>query len=417
MEDSPLLRFNSFISVSSTPQPLKEGKEGANTHLTHIEDSIILYGSEGIEGSISYLNKTLGLAEEGSVEFCVTTKYDGAPAVICGENPENGKFFVATKSLFNKTPKINYTNADIDANHPAEGLNRKLKAALKYLKPVGIKGILQGDLLFTDDVKAKTIAGKRHLTFKPNTLTYAVPADSDIGKQISAAKLGIVFHTKYTGKTIASLTTAFAPNISGLRKTRDAWIIDASVSDGSMSCPLKTDALTRKEIERLFTQIRRDGNKIKKFLDSLSRSDSLRDEVMIYINSNVRQGVAHGNGAGFLAYMKEKLEKDLLKSKSGGGTEKKKISAQKIIDSLESNIAKYDDLFLLHHLISNAKLMVIEELRKTKMKLDAFVDEGSGLTPSAPEGFVVVNRMNNRAYKLVDRLDFSRKNFNLPKTW
>jgi len=413
-----LLRFNSFISTLSEERvSLAEAAEGANTHLTHIEDSIILFGSDGIEGSIDYLDKTLRLAEDGSVEFCVTTKYDGAPAVICGENPENGRFFVATKSLFNKTPKINYTDADIDQNHPAEGLNKKLKASLRYLKPLGFKEILQGDLLFTDDVKKKKIAGKQHLTFKPNTLTYAVPADSDTGKAIAAAKLGIVFHTKYSGKTISTLSASFAPNISGLRKTRDAWVIDASVGDGSMSCPIKTDALTRKEIERKFAEIRRSGKRLSKFLDSLSKTQSLRDEIMIYINANVRQGVAHGSGAGFVSYMKEKMEKDRLKSKSGGETEKKKIAAQKIIDSLESNIAKYDDLFLLHHLISNVKLMVISELRKTKMKLDAFVEDGKGFIPSAPEGFVVVNQMNNRAYKLVDRLDFSRKNFNLPKTW
>ena len=66
-------------------------------------------------------------------------------AIICGINPENGKFFVGTKSVFNKTPKINYSISDIRKNHGTTGAGAKLIYCFNYLKRLPIKGILQGD--------------------------------------------------------------------------------------------------------------------------------------------------------------------------------------------------------------------------------------------------------------------------------
>lgn len=413
-----MLRFAKFQE-----QELHEAEEQASggvTHLTHIEDAILLQGSGGIETAIDYLQKVLDLASDASTSMCVTTKFDGAPAIITGINPENGKFFVATKSLFNKTPKINYTDADIDTNHPGGGLNAKLKIALKHLKGVGIRGILQGDMLFTkSDLKTETIDGKKYLTFRPNTLTYAVPADSDLAKEIRSKEMGVVFHTKYDGKEIKSLSPSFAPDISYVKKNTKAWITDANLQgDGDVgACGIPMNSLQKKEIEMQLANIRKTGAKSARFLDILRKSQGLVDQLMIYINENVRQGVAQGSGDGFLKYMQLKTEKDLAKLKTGDAKEARTAAAQRLLDSIESNLTKYDSIFSLHHLISATKLLVIERLRQTKMRLDAFTQENGSFTVSPPEGFVVVNRMNNRAFKLVDRLDFSRKNFNLPKTW
>lgn len=409
-----------FSQYTKELQEAEEKASGGVTHLTHIEDAILLQGSGGIETAIDYLQKVLDLASDASTSMCVTTKFDGAPAIITGINPENGKFFVATKSLFNKTPKINYTDADIDTNHPAGGLNAKLKMALKHLKGAGIRGILQGDMLFTkSDLKTETIDGKKYLTFRPNTLTYAVPADSDLAKEIRSKEMGVVFHTKYDGKEIKNLSPSFAPDISYVKKNTKAWIIDANLQgdDDVGACGIPMNSLEKKEIEMQLANIRKTGTKSARFLDALQKSKGLVDDLMIYINENVRQGVAQGSGDGFLKYMKLKAEKDLAKLKTGDAKEARTAAAQRLLDSIESNITKYDSIFSLHHLISATKLLVIERLRQTKMRLDAFTQENGTFTVSPPEGFVVVNRMNNRAFKLVDRLDFSRKNFNLPKTW
>jgi len=415
-----MLKFAKFQEIDIITEA-EDKATGGVTHLTHIEDAVLLQGSKGISTAVEYLQKVLELADDAQASFCVTTKFDGAPAVIAGINPENGKFFVATKSLFNKTPKINYTPKDIDANHPVPGLNEKLKAALKHLKGVGIRGIMQGDMLFTkDDLKTETINGKKYLTFRPNTLTYAVAADSPVAREISSKAMGIVFHTKYEGDTIASLSPSFAPDISYLKRSSGAWIIDANLQGGADTagkCDIPVHSLQKKEVEVQLAGIKRAGAKSAKFLDSLQKSKGLVDDLMIYINANVRQGVAQGSGNGFLSYMKEKIEKTFASVKKDDARQARTVAAKALLDSIESNSTKYDSLFALHHLISQTKLLVIERLRQTKMRLDSFTQENGKFTASAPEGFVVVNRMNNRAFKLVDRLDFSRKNFNLPKNW
>ncbi len=147
-----------------------------------------------------------------------TVKWDGAPAIVCGKNPENGKFFVGSKSVFNKTPKINYTIADIRKNHQG-GVADKLAAALKHLKRLPITGILQGDMMFgPGDVKTKSIDGEPHYTFTPNTITYAIPVDSAEGKRIKNAKMGIVFHTTYKGRKMDKLSASFGANVKNLKE-------------------------------------------------------------------------------------------------------------------------------------------------------------------------------------------------------
>jgi hypothetical protein len=160
---------------------LTESKEGKNLHLEHLEDEVLNGGVSGTRGAISFLQSLRDMLAGHATGRTVnlTTKWDGAPAIFAGINPENGKFFVGTKGVFAQNAKLNYTNADIDANHPGEGLNVKLKIALKYLAELGIDGVMQGDMMFTSaDLKTETIEGKSYITFQPNTIIYAVPADS-----------------------------------------------------------------------------------------------------------------------------------------------------------------------------------------------------------------------------------------------
>ena len=165
-----------------------------NTHLEHLEDDIINRGATGGENAVNFLKAVRNMLAGSGKGTNMTVKWDGAPAIICGVNPENGKFFVGTKSIFNINPKFNYTDQDVDLNHGnAPGLADKLKKALKYLPELGIKNILQGDFMFDDSmVKSTTIDGKPHLTFRPNTITYAVESDSELGKDIAAAKIGSI---------------------------------------------------------------------------------------------------------------------------------------------------------------------------------------------------------------------------------
>ena len=173
--------------------------EDKNTHLEHLEDDIINNGYAGGENAVNFLKATADLLSGNSTKSVnVTVKWDGAPAIVCGPSPENGKFFVGTKSVFNKTPKINYTVQDIKNNHTGEVANI-LQDCLRYLSTLGLKEILQGDLLYRQGTVKKTTyksaSGKSEqmLSFQPNTIVYMVPEASGLGRKINSSKLGIIF--------------------------------------------------------------------------------------------------------------------------------------------------------------------------------------------------------------------------------
>jgi len=176
--------------------------EFKRTHLEHIEDIVITDGHEGGRAVVEFFRGLLLTLKGTSSEAVkVSVKWDGAPAVVCGINPDNGKFFVGTKSVFAKAAKVNYTKKDIANNHGTDDLGQKLLKCLVHLKKLGMTGVYQGDLLFTDeDITRKNIDGKPNLTFTPNTITYAVPEQSDLGRQIDRAKVGIIF-TPHTWAT------------------------------------------------------------------------------------------------------------------------------------------------------------------------------------------------------------------------
>ena len=233
-----MLRFKQYLA---------EAKEGKNLHLEHLEDEVLNNGINGTRGAINFLQSLRDmLAGSSKKSVNVSVKWDGAPAVFAGTNPENGKFFVGTKGVFNKNPKVNYTNTDIDANHSSAGLNAKLKVALKYLPKLGITDVLQGDMLFTqDDLSTETIDGKPHITFTPNTITYAVPKES--ASKIEKSKMGIVWHTTYSGDTLQDMRATFSASIKGLTKTNDVWFTDAEYKDTSGTINFnkaETDAIT-----------------------------------------------------------------------------------------------------------------------------------------------------------------------------
>ena len=246
--------------------------EDKNTHLEHLEDEIINNGLTGAKTAVRFLNSLRDMLNGvGKGSTSVTVKWDGAPAVFAGENPENGKFFVATKSLFNKTPKINYTNADIASNHGSEGPTDKLKVALKHLPKLGMKGIFQGDIMFTkEDLVEEEVDGVKSVVFTPNTITYAVPTDSELASTIRKASIGIVWHTSYSGKTIKGLKASFGVDSSKFTTTRSVWSEDAGVKNVSSVAGLSksdTKSLTAK-INQIKGAIKKSG----KFFDVLSKS-------------------------------------------------------------------------------------------------------------------------------------------------
>ena len=388
--------------------------EAKNVHMEHIEDEIFNNGYTGGQAAIAFLESvTEMLSGNTTSNTKITVKWDGAPAVFAGINPENDKFFVASKSLFNKTPKINYTDADVDANHSG-GLADKLKVALKELSKLGIKGILQGDIMFTKgDLTSKKIDGEDMVTFQPNTIVYAVPAGSDLAKEMENAEIGVVWHTAYTGKTIAELSASFGPNISYLTKTSKVWFRDAeyTVTDGATFSSSDTETLEGK-LTRAKSLLR----KSKRALSGPISNPSIVAEVKIYTNANVRKGTTNLNSREFISRMEEKLQTAIDKLSQERAKKRKEVAKKKLIDLLARNAKQLDQLFELHALLTEIKIILVRKLETIK-GIGTFVRTGDGFKVTSPEGFVAIDNLSGAAVKLVDRLEFSKQNFTAAKNW
>ena len=246
--------------------------EQKNLHLEHLEDEVLNNGVVGTRGAINFLQSLRDmLAGNAKSSVNVTVKWDGAPAIFAGINPENDQFFVGTKGVFNKNAKINYSHDDIDRNHPSSGLNQKLKVALTELSKLGIKDVIQGDMMFTqEDLNKETIDGKPYITFQPNTIVYAVPMES--ASQILKSSMGIVFHTTYSGKTIEDMSASFDVNLRGLSKNSGVWFSDASYKDTS-----GTINFNKEETKKITSILSDTGKTFRKmdanFLGQLTQED------------------------------------------------------------------------------------------------------------------------------------------------
>ena len=387
--------------------------EQKNTHLTHAAD-FAFEGQKRASESIAFLEALIEMFKGNSkTKVNFTRKWDGAPAIFCGINPDNGKFFVGTKSIFNKTPKINYTNADIDRNHGG-GLADKLKEALKYLPSLNIKGILQGDFLFGEGDKSdKEIDGESFLTFTPNTITYAV-GEGDLQKQIRKAKIGIVFHTKYEGDSMQNMKASFNVSRSDFGKSSSVYADDANFRDVSGKSTF-TDKEYKKALS-LLKKCRAALSKARKGSNAIAKNVKLTSLINIYTNAKVKsnQGKYFLSAAEFTKFVNDKLEKEVLSLKTKKGQERRRSQNQDVVKTKKKNAREFESVFKLNMAIQELVMHIVNKLDEVKT-LRTFVRTANGFRVTSDEGFVA-SRSGN-ALKLVNRLEFSRANFTVAKNW
>jgi|TARA_B110000093_G_scaffold174142_1_gene207058 hypothetical protein len=384
--------------------------ENKNTHMTHIEDKVLYGGVDGTRQSINALRDLRDLlAGHGAGK--VSVKWDGAPAVFCGTDPSDGKFFVAKKGIFNKNPMVYKTDADIDADTSGD-LNAKLKEALLYLPALGIVGVIQGDFLFgKGDVSTKTIEGQKYTVFHPNTIAYAVPYDQ--AKSVRDAKIGIVWHTTYKGATFESMTASYGVDVSKLTKSKHVWSQDAMLRDATKATMSDKDTVEVNarltEIGRLFKQTS------AKTLKTLEASPKLAQAIETYNNSFVRAGAllpdSKRHVSGLISNRQAYYKKEIDSKKSERG---KETWRQKYADEMEffsaKNRANLVKMFELQKLIVLVKLKLINSLDKLKT-IDTFVKTSKGYKVTGEEGYVAIDTLGGDAVKLVDRMEFSYNNF------
>lgn len=407
--------FNSFYQESTSKNLVIEQQEGIIKHLTHLEELILTRQKEGLDIAIEFI-KALTETFNGNADSGVftTVKYDGAPAIFCGYNPENNKFFVATKSVGAKTPKVCYTIQDIQQNYGEKpGLAEKMRLGLLYLPGVIKSNIYQGDFMF-DRASLQQIEfqGEKLIAFKPNTITYAVEADSELGKRVQLAQIGVVFHTRYTGPNLQQLSRSADVNASEFNQSKDVWFDDAKFKDVSGTVTLTDDE------KRIITDTLNSIDKISGITDWTALPNTFYTSANTFINALIRQGKfvedPEETFNSFIQWYSGKLDKEMEKLKTDAGKQKKTEAKNKEIQFLNTNKISVINIFNLTKKLADLKKIFFSKY-SAAIKTKQFISQSDGSLRVTPgEGFVAVDRSGNMV-KLIDRLEFSRANFAVSK--
>ena len=394
------MRFTEFIT------------EQKNTHMTHIEDKVLYGGVKGTREAILALRSlrdTLGGEHDGSV----SVKWDGAPAVFAGTDPRDGRFFVAKKGIFNKSPKVYKTDMDVD-NDASGDLADKLKDALKYLPELGIKGVIQGDFLYSrSDIKTKKIKGKSYVTFHPNTIVYAIPAGTEAAKRILQSKIGIVWHTTYTGKSFETMKASYGVNVAGLNTSKNVWSQDAMLRDMTRFTMSKKDT---EEVNGYLSQAGKLFNQISSTtLKALESNQTLAQTIETFNNTFVRQGQVvqdtNRHVGNLINYIQQKYKKEIDKRKTAPGKAAQQAKLDAVLKFFSArNKQSLKKMFDLQKMIVLAKLKLINILNKLN-KTKTFLKTNKGYRATGQEGYVAIDRLGGDAVKIVDRMEFSFANF------
>jgi hypothetical protein len=392
-----------------------EEQRQVNQHMEHGEDLVLNAGVQGARMAINYFQGVRDmLAGHSKRAMNITVKWDGAPAVFAGIDPTDGKFFVAKKGIFNKNPKVYKTAADVDADASGD-LATKLKMALAHFKDLGIKGVVQGDLLYTDDtIERVEIDGVKYISFQPNTIVYTVPADSKLARQILRSKIGVVWHTTYTGDSFETMKASFGKEISSkLKKTTNVWHTDAMFRDASGAATFTAD-----DTKNLTAILSRAGALFRTIpasaLNDISDNDEFLIRVKAFNNSKVRAGETISNPAahvtGLMNYIHAYYQKEADKKKTPAGKQSQ-LNKQKEMLRYFTKHSKQDivKIFVLMNLLIEAKHYIVNKLNRVKT-LGTFLRTSDGYRVTSPEGYVAIDHIGN-AVKLVDRLEFSMANF------
>ena len=388
-------------------------------HLEHLEDEMLNYGVEGCKAAVSFLKELKKMLGHQESSGFMQTKWDGAPSVICGTDPQTGMFFVGTKSVFAKTnPKLCYSEEQIDGWYEGD-LAEKLKFSLRYFSTLGITGVVQGDLLFTSDIRRETINGEQLYTFRPNTITYGIPVDHPIGRAAGRAKIGVVFHTHYTGDVVADMQARAGADVKG---STDALVVQNDT-------PMHRVGFSKSEMRKFDTYI----SKIERmcsicgdFLDELVAKTGTTGDAKFHIASYLKQffnseiknarTIANVDEAMYdmLNFYGDKMEKELSKIKTVANLTKKRNLVYGSQNYVVDNVYKFKAMLALYKELQAVKQMVIDKLDHLE-EFRTYVQTEKGYKVTTPEGYVL--HKDGSMIKFVNRLEFAYNNFTLQKQW
>ena len=392
-------------------------------HLEHLEDEMLNYGVAGCHAAVSFLEELARmLGHQADSRGFMQTKWDGAPSVICGTDPNSGQFFVGTKSVFAKSPKLCITDEDVDQWYEGD-LAEKLKFSLKYFKKLNIRGIVQGDLLFTDSSRSvENIQGEKLYTFRPNTITYGIPVDHPIGKKVGQAKIGVVFHTHYRGDDFQSMQALAGAPINQFNNVAECAVI-------SNDTPVNEVTLSDQDVRKFkdsIQKIERMCGICGEFLDNLVENTGTTGDKKFhvasylkqYFNNEIREGRTITNVRrsldNLIIFYHEKMKKELGKIK----TEKNLTAKRKLVYESEAYLNENERMFkamlALYKEMQIAKKFIIDKLDHLE-QFRTFVQTDKGYKVTTPEGYVL--HQDGDMIKLVNRIEFAYNNFTIQKQW
>ena len=392
-------------------------------HLEHIEDEILNHGSAGCMASVSAMKELLRMLGKKPSSGYMQTKWDGAPSVVCGKHPVNGMFFVGTKSVFNKTdPKICYTQNDVDIHYgdASPDLKSKLKMCIQYFPSLNMGTVCQGDLLFTSDVKTEEIDGEKLYTFKPNAITYGIPTDHPLGQQIKTAKIGIVFHTSYTGTEVATMTAkAGAPR---MKSTSEVFLVENDTPMDDISVDRSTLSKFEQNVSIVESMCKKSEVFLDHLVDNMGTTGDKKFHVASYLkqffNAEIRGGRSIGNAQTTLKalgkFYHEKMMAVIDKLKSDKTIMERRKQMYDGIEYLEKNEQNFVAMLTLYTKIIECKDLVMSQLDHLET-FKTYVQTDKGYKVTNPEGYVLHH--NGDMIKLVNRIEFSYINFTLAKSW
>ena len=393
-------------------------------HLEHLEDEMLNYGVEGCHASVSFLKELRKMIGQQSSGSLMQTKWDGAPSVVCGKHPLTGRFFVGTKSVFNKTePKLCYFDENVDAYYGnIPDLKSKLKVALSEFAKLDIKGVIQGDLLYTDDVTEEEVNGQKLYTFRPNTITYGIPVDHPLGEQCKASKIGVVFHTHYTGDDLESMQAQGGVPDSMIGSSTDVLNIKNTtpMSDVNFSAAEFT------EFDRHVNEIERMCRFSGAFLDELlglkgTKGDAkwhISSYMKQFFNDQIKQQQTITNADKALADMINFYD-GKVNAAASKLTAKTQVQKKNLIYASQNyaveNADKFKGVLKLYKELQALKTMVIGKLDDLEKTIKTYVMTDKGYKITAHEGYVL--HKDGSMIKFVNRIEFSYNNFTLAKQW
>jgi hypothetical protein len=402
---------------------LLEGAGGAEFGLPYVEDLLFSKKYAGALEAMDFIDSVREMLAKGTGQIeNVSEKWDGSPAIVCGTDPEDGKFFVAiARSMGGRVPKIVKSERDI-ANWYGDRpeLAEKLSAALRYLPEIGIQGVIKGDLMFTRDMLVtENIDGQDYITFTPNTITYAVPVGSKLAARIARAHIGMAFHTRYEGETVPTMNPVAGNAVAGLTHTASVWFDDADYSDYTGIA-----SLTPEENQRIESQLAAAVKTLTKIgpvrfdqvLDNTEFSKHIKD----YINRSIDSGEHITNPTsflqGFVNFYKQRQEGDIANMKSGptsAAATRRREQMAATEQFISDNMNTFLGILAVYKRLVELKMAILAKLN-TIDHIGHFVRTDDGYRVTAPEGFVVIGHDFNRV-KLIDRLEFSRLNRAKPR--